>query len=169
VVITGWSDGRIPWPRCRPVGQRGQPGLLVDEELARAVRTESAAAVMYWWGVGVKAVWRWRTALGVTKTNNEGTHRLVVQASAKGGEATRARPCPPQLAQRRRQTAIEKGFGARLRPGYHGPWWTQDELALLGTLPDEQVAARIGRTVEAVRLMRTRRGIPTARDRRRRR
>ena len=37
------------------------------------------------------------------------------------------------------------------------------------TLPDDQVAARIGRTVEAVRLERTRRGIPKVDDRRRRR
>jgi hypothetical protein len=23
VVITGWSDGRISWPRCRRLGARG--------------------------------------------------------------------------------------------------------------------------------------------------
>jgi hypothetical protein len=50
VVVTGWSAGRIPWPRCRALGVRGGSGLLVDEELARPVRSESAAAIMYWWG-----------------------------------------------------------------------------------------------------------------------
>ena len=44
VVVTGWSHGRIPWPRCRTLGRRGS-GLLVGEALTRAVRTESAAAV----------------------------------------------------------------------------------------------------------------------------
>jgi hypothetical protein len=44
--------------------------------------------------------------------------------------------------------------------------WTDEELALLGTLPDYDLAALIGRTVEAVRLRRTRQGIPPARDRR---
>ena len=34
VIVTGWSDARISWPRCRAV-QRGGTGLLVDEELAR--------------------------------------------------------------------------------------------------------------------------------------
>ena len=30
-VITGWTDGRIPWPRCRQLGTRGGgSGLLVD-------------------------------------------------------------------------------------------------------------------------------------------
>ena len=38
VVITGWSDGRIPWPRCRWPETCGGSGLLVDEELARGIR-----------------------------------------------------------------------------------------------------------------------------------
>jgi hypothetical protein len=51
VVVTSWSSDRIPWPRCRALdGTGGGSGLLLDEELARAVRHESAAAVMYWWG-----------------------------------------------------------------------------------------------------------------------
>ena len=51
VVVTGWTDARIPWPRCRlPGGHGGGSGLLVDGELARAVRSESALAVRYWCG-----------------------------------------------------------------------------------------------------------------------
>ena len=51
VVIRGWSDGRISWPRCRRLGARGGGlGLLVDEELARAVRLESSLAIQYWGG-----------------------------------------------------------------------------------------------------------------------
>jgi hypothetical protein len=56
-----------------------------------------------------------------------------------------------------------------LRPGYQGPCWSVADLQLLGMEPDEVIAARIGRTANAVRVMRTRRGIPSARDRRRRR
>jgi hypothetical protein len=41
VIVTSWSDGRIPWPRCQRPGERGGSGLLVDEELARAVRLEA--------------------------------------------------------------------------------------------------------------------------------
>jgi hypothetical protein len=52
VVITGWSDGRVSWPRCRALGVRGGSGLLVREGLARAIRTEAAVAVAYWGACG---------------------------------------------------------------------------------------------------------------------
>jgi hypothetical protein len=50
--------------------------------------------------------------------------------------------------------------------GHHGPWWAAKQLALLGQLPDAEIAARFGRTTHAVRVKRTRLGIVTARDRR---
>jgi hypothetical protein len=49
-VITGISAGRIPWPRCRTVeGTGGGSGLWLGGDLAKAVKRESAAAVMHWW------------------------------------------------------------------------------------------------------------------------
>jgi hypothetical protein len=33
VVITGWTDARISWPRCRALGSGGKPGLLPDDAL----------------------------------------------------------------------------------------------------------------------------------------
>jgi hypothetical protein len=92
VVITSWTDARIPWPRCRALdGTGGGSGLLLDEELARAVRHEAAGAVMYWWGASSEAVKRWRRALGVGRTDNEGSRRLIRAAAAAGGEALRER------------------------------------------------------------------------------
>src|SRR5262245_35178399 len=81
VLVTGWSDGRTPGPRCRALHCRRSPsGLLVDGELARAVRHESCAAVAHWWGIHPTTVIKWRRSLEVTRTNNEGTHRLVLGA-----------------------------------------------------------------------------------------
>ncbi len=61
VIITGWSDARIPWPRCRRPGTHGGgSGLLVNEELARAIRLESSLGIQHWWGVDDSVVWRWR-------------------------------------------------------------------------------------------------------------
>jgi hypothetical protein len=52
VVVTSWTDARIPWPRCRPLDSPlGGSGLLVDEVLAWALRHESAAALKPWFGV----------------------------------------------------------------------------------------------------------------------
>jgi hypothetical protein len=64
VVVTSWSDGRISWPRCRTIGHRGGSGLLVEDELARAIKSESALALMYWWGVTNSTVWKWKEGAG---------------------------------------------------------------------------------------------------------
>jgi hypothetical protein len=52
VVVTAWTDARIPWPRCCGLDGGGAgSGLPVNGKQARAVHTEAAAAVCYWWGV----------------------------------------------------------------------------------------------------------------------
>ena len=83
VIVTGWTDGPISWPRCRPVDvPRSHPSLLVDDELARAIRHESAAALRYWWGVSVGVVWRWRKAFAIGRAGTEGS-ALLVRAAAQ--------------------------------------------------------------------------------------
>jgi hypothetical protein len=66
----------------------------------------------------------------------------------------------------RSRQSIRLNLAQYLQTGYHGPRWTPEQLHLLGTAPDEVVAAKVDRTVEAVRCKRTLRGIPTALDRR---
>jgi hypothetical protein len=119
-------------------------------------------------GVGVKTVWRWRRSLGVTRTNNPGTNALMRQASEKGASVVRGQQLSEEQVERRRRTALELNLGRMLRPGYHGPRWSEEQLGLLGTMMDEEVAQATGRSVNAVRVMRTRLGIPTVQDRRRR-
>jgi hypothetical protein len=152
VVVTGWTDARISWPRCRPLDvPRSHPSLLVNEELARAIRHESAAAVRFWWNVSEGVVHRWRKALGVTRTSNEGSQRLIRAASEKGATQLRGRRLTDEQVERRRHTARELDLGRHLHKGYYGSWWTKAEERLLGRLPDEQVARRTGRSVDAVR------------------
>jgi hypothetical protein len=67
----------------------------------------------------------------------------------------------------KRDLAKALNLARHLRPRYRGDEWTGAEKKLLGKLPDDEVGRRIGRTVEAVRTMRTESGIPTALDRRR--
>jgi len=160
VVITGWTDARIPWPRCRALDSRGGSGLLVNETLARAIRNESAVAIQYWWGDGLKAVWAWREAFGVGRMDSKGSRRLILAASKRGAQTMALYGLPDAVCDQMSERAKRQNLASFLRKGYHGPWWTQEELRLLGTEPDEELAARIGRSTTAVRVMRIRRGIP---------
>src|SRR5262249_31932780 len=69
------------------------------------VRHESATALMYWWGVSVGVVHRRRKAFGVTRTDSEGSRRLIQAAADKGAPRCGGRSCPPSrssVAARRR-------------------------------------------------------------------
>jgi hypothetical protein len=139
----------------------------VDDELLRAIRTESAEALKHWFGVSTSTVWSWRKAFGVGQWGTEGSRRLHQALSEAGAEVLRDQPLSLEQVEQRRQRAIKLNLGRNLKPGYQGRWWTKKELALLGKFPDEKVAKRIGRPVNGVRIMRTRLGIPTANGRRR--
>jgi hypothetical protein len=169
VVVTGWSAARIPWPRCRALDGHGGSGsgLLVDEELARAVRNESATAIMFWWGVSCSTVAIWRKALGVGRADSEGSQRLIRAAAKVGARGMQKRAWSPEEREQRRRRAAALDLGRHLHRGYYGRWWSSKEVALLGTLPDEEVARRVRRTAHAVRQKRTALGIASACDRRR--
>jgi hypothetical protein len=168
VVITSWSDGRISWPRCRALGHRGGSGLLVEDELARAVRGESAAAVMFWWGVGCNTVWSWRKALGVEgRDGTEGSRRLIQAAAEKGADQVRGKPLSPEQVEQRRRTARALNLGQYLEVARQKRAWPAKHLSLLGKLPDAEVAARTGRSANGVRQKRCKLGIPTFCDGRR--
>jgi hypothetical protein len=164
VVVTGWSDARFSWPFCRTVGQRGgSAGLLVENELARAIKSESALALMYWWGVTNSTVCLWRKALGVEgRAGTPGSQRLIQAAAERGAEAMQSHTFTTAEREVKRRNAVALDLGRHLETGYHGPRWTPEDLALLGTIPDADLARLLGRTETAVRVMRTRRGIPKA-------
>ena len=166
VIITSWSDGRIPWPRCKIPGQRGGSGLLVDEELARAVRSESALAVRYWWGASETAVHNWRKALGVEKFN-EGSQQLRKVLNAELTAGRKGKPQSRESVRRSVATRRERGT-LRIPNRWAETGWTPEQLALLGTIPDAELAAQIGRSATPVRVKRTQLGIASACDRRRR-
>jgi hypothetical protein len=74
VTIVALTDARIPWP----LGLKGKArGYIVYGALARAVRRESAHAVMYWWGVSRPSVRAWPPRAGrwTTERRNSGAMR----------------------------------------------------------------------------------------------
>jgi hypothetical protein len=164
-VVTGWHDGRIPWPRVRAREHLGGSGLWVNEDLARAVCTESAVALMYWFGVGSHAVWRWRAALGVGgHGTTPGSRRANRAAALKAGEVLKAKEWTAAELARKSKAALKCGTrpGPRWTPKNGG--WTGWELALVGTDSDKVIALRIGRTRGAVRGKRRALGIPPYSD-----
>src|SRR5262245_41792191 len=116
-VVTSWSEAPLSWPRCRPLGACGSGvGLFVDDELARAVRCESALALRFWWGINSETVCRWRKALGVPRVN-EGTARLLQAQGARLAEFMREREWAPAERERRRRAALDMDLGRSLVKG----------------------------------------------------
>jgi hypothetical protein len=99
-------------------------------------------------------------ALGVSRPDSEGSRRLIRAAAEAGAAELRGKELSPEQVERSRRTARELGLARYLQSGYHGPHWTREQLRLLGTEPGAAVAAKVGRTPQAVRIMRGRRGIP---------
>jgi len=124
--------------------------------LARAISTESAVALKYWWGVSTKAAWHWRKALSVDQWGTPGSKRLHAAVVATAREATAGVPLPPEAVELRRERAIRLNLGRRLIHGYHGPRWTAKQIKMLGKRPDAEVAQLTGRTKNAVRIKRER-------------
>jgi hypothetical protein len=93
--------------------------MLVDEELARAIRQESAAAIKHWWRVGAHRVWQWRTAFDATRTNNPGSQRLIRAASAQGADMLRGVPLSQEQVEMRRRNAINNDQAQYLRSCDH--------------------------------------------------
>ena len=131
VVVYGWSAAPISWPLCYHARTRAfGKGILVEEELARAIQQESAMAVAHWWGVSQATVRKWRAAFGVGRMDTEGSRRLIRKAALGALNARRQRPWRK----------------ARL--------WTDEEVALVEKLSNAEVARLTGRTVKAVAVMR---------------
>lgn len=75
VVVAGFTDAPLSWPRPR---RKGPPAPVLTGQLLDAIRQESAYAVAYWWGVSITQVQNWRSWLGVER-RTPGTARLLAE------------------------------------------------------------------------------------------
>jgi hypothetical protein len=122
-------------------------------------RQESATAITHWWGVSMSVVLKWRKALGVKRQTNPGSQRLIRFAVEAAASAQRGAAWRPEQIEHRRQVYAMRNSEVGDDAVYRGAVWTEEELALLGTMPDTEVAVRLGRTLEGVRLKRERMGV----------
>jgi len=120
--------------------------LLVNDELLRAIKTESAEALMFWFGVGVHAVWNWRRSFGIKQLGTEGSRRLHEQSTKKANDTCRGRSLNLTPAQRREWS--KRFIGMKRTP------WTDEEDRLVLALSDEDAAKQTGRTLAAVQARR---------------
>ncbi|MFO0798988.1 MAG: hypothetical protein U0804_16085 [Gemmataceae bacterium] len=165
--VSSFTDAPLVWPRGVQVGIRSGPGVIVTSALVRAIRTESAESLKHWWGVSTKTSWQWRRRFvpGPGHVRTRGDVIVQRRLSAAGADATRGVPLSADACDAR--SAAAKAAGRKPPGRWKGRGWTAEQEALLGTMPDAEVAARIGRTVEAVRCRRTAAGIPPQPDRQR--
>src|SRR5262249_43498192 len=106
-------------------------------------------------------------AEGVGRTENEGSARLIRAAAEMGATAVGAKEWTQEERERRRQINARLGLAKNLVLDYNGPLWKAWEIALLGTIPDREVARRTGRSVAGVRKKRWELGIANSRNGRR--
>jgi hypothetical protein len=84
--------------------------------------------------------------LGVGRADPEGSRRLIQAAAQARADVLRGVELSPEECARRSRTNPELDLKRQLHAGYHGPRWMPQELALLGTLPDDEVAVMIAKT-----------------------
>ena len=168
-VVTSRTKARIPWPWVRPCGWQGGCGLWINDTLARAIRTESALAIRYWFGVSAPTVCKWRKAFGVSgHVATAGSKAACLRARRKALAKRKKRwtqeerMAASESARRRNQV---QWLGRRWTPETGG--WTAAEIELLGTDRDEVIARKLGRSKAAVAVKRIQLKIPVFQDRRR--
>jgi hypothetical protein len=187
VVVRALSDAPVPWPVAVSPGQQGgRAAPVVCGGLLRALRRESSLAVQHWFGVSPRTVAHWRRALGVPRSD-DGTVCLLSAKSLRVYARPEARAKLLTWTDERREKVAASRRGKPMHPTnaaalrvadakrVYGPEWSRkmaevqraqprawrpEQLALLGTMPDDQVAEVVGRPRIAVRVKRSRLGIP---------
>jgi hypothetical protein len=167
--VAGYSNALIPWP----VAASNNPKqLIVCGDLIRALRTESVAAVKFHFGVSRSLIWEYRQQLGIERLN-PGSLRLFwrtvdharseearakMSQSREGRKDTmtpEAREQLREIQKRPKTEAWKERMAERLQRRYRFSGrprpWTEEELSLIGTRPDREVAKLLNRSLSAVK------------------
>jgi hypothetical protein len=166
--VCGYSNGLIPWP----VSWRHPKQLIVCGDLLEALRRESVRAIVFHFGISHATASKLRTLLGIERYN-AGSMRLfwrnvnlarTDEARKKMSRAREGKPSRESARDRERLRRIQRRpkpevwkrkmsalWQKRFRLVGRPKRWTKQELAMIGTRPDREVARMLGRSVAAVR------------------
>ena len=98
----------------------------------RAIRTESAAALKWWWRVSTHTAWSVAEGVRRRPARHQGSRALHEATSLKGGAAAREREIPDGEIDQR--TATRRARGGWTMPNrWKDAGWTAEQMALLGT------------------------------------
>jgi hypothetical protein len=151
VLVAGLTKARLAWPYT--LEPTGRPSPVLCGDLVRAVRRESLAAMSHHWGVSTNLVRRWRRSLGVVRTEGDDrVKRYCVERFLKAAHS--AHSAAKSSTTRRRTNGTLDPSIVRFGP------FTVREAVLLGTDTDAALGKALGRSPEAVKQARQRRGIP---------
>ena len=134
--------------------------------MTRRSGPKRAVALRYWFGIGVKAVWRRRKAFGVEATPLPPAAERRSVRRQRRVQRVRVKDWKDEELDRMADAA--KRRGTRLPPRWTPATgaWTAVQDKLLGADDDEVIATKVGKTVSTVTGKRVRLKVPVLRDRR---
>ncbi len=166
--VGGYSNALIPWPTAA----RNRKQLIVCGDLLKALKTESRLAVAFHFGISPQMVSGFRRALGIERFTAGSTRLFWRNVKLAGSDEARAKMSrqregredlmtPEDRARLReiqsrpkseawKARAAERWQRRYLLSGKPDPW-TDEDLKLIGTLPDREVAKLLNRSLQAVK------------------
>lgn len=166
--VGGYTNALIPWPTALHHPRQ----LILCGDLVRSLKTESRLAVAFHFGISPQMVSEYRRRLGIERYT-PGSLRLfwrnvnlarTDEARAKMSQQREGRAdlMPPEARERLRtiqerpksedwkQRMAERQQRRNLFAGVPEKW-TDDELKLVGTRPDREIARLLNRSLAAVK------------------
>jgi hypothetical protein len=166
--VGGYTNALIPWPVA---AVHGKPRIICGD-LLRALKTESVAAVCFHFGICHSMVSEYRQRLGIERftagsmrlfrrtidlartpearaklsRHHEGRGDTMTPEAREKLRAIQRRPKPEKWKQKMGER-WRRRFAVSGRPAR----WTEDELRLIGTRPDRELAKLLNRSLSSVK------------------
>lgn len=171
VQVGGYTNALIPWP----VAVKHPRQMILCGDLLTALKTESRLAVCFHFGISPQSVSGYKKHLGIERLTAGGMRLFWKTIKLSGSDEARAKMSRQREGRRDLMTPEDR---ERLRAIQKRPkteawkakvaerWqrrhlligrpeeWTPEQIQLIGSMPDREVAKRLNRSVLAVKAKR---------------